>query len=296
MNQAQTLREWKINGNMAEFHRNSRHLQPEHCPMVLSFSSGKGGVGKTSVVTNLAVAMADQGKRVMILDADLGLANVDVMLGLTPKYTTRHVFTGEKNLEEILIQGPGGILILPAGSGIPELLNLNESEKLFLLNEIEELGPLVDVLLVDTAAGISDNVIYFNMATQQRIIVVTPEPTSITDAYALIKVLANQHHIKKFSILVNWARNGREAHRVYRQLSTVADRFLGLISLDYLGCIPRDDAIPRAVCRQKTVLEMYPDCKASKGFIDLSKTILNVRSNNHVDGNIKFFWKHLLGA
>jgi flagellar biosynthesis protein FlhG len=182
MNQAATLKEWGPEGQ----ERRKAHADPiarlrgkaPLCPRVVSFSSGKGGVGKTNMVTNIALAIARLGKRVLILDADLGLANVDIMLGLVPKYTIRHVFSGEKRLEEILMQGPGGMLILPAGSGIPELVHLDESEKLFLLNEMEGLGDSIDLMLIDNAAGISENVLYFNLAAQQRVIVVTPEPTS----------------------------------------------------------------------------------------------------------------------
>ena len=298
MNQAETLREWKSNGrylkNRLTDLSDGINVTASECPRVLSFSSGKGGVGKTSVVTNTALAMSRLGQRVMVLDADLGLANIDVMLGLVPKNNIKHVFSGEKSLSEILVEGPGGMLILPASSGVPELANLNEVEKLFLLNEVEELGLFIDIMLIDTSAGISDNVLFFNIAAQQRVIVVTPEPTSITDAYALIKVLVQRHHVRDFSILVNWAKNGMEAQKVYRQLASVADRFLGLLSMNYIGFVPKDDAIPRSVCHQQAVLEKYPECKASKGFMDLAKNILGERYNNHVDGGIKFFWKNLL--
>ena len=263
-------------------------------PRVLSFSSGKGGVGKTSIVTNTALAISRLGQRVMILDADLGLANIDIMLGLTPKHTIKHVFSGEKSVSEVLIEGPEGVVILPAAVGVPELAKLSNSEKLFLLNEMEELSASFDVMLIDTSAGISDNVIYFNMVAQQRVIIVTPEPASITDAYALIKVLANRHLVRNFSILVNWTKDGQEAQNVYRQLSTIASRFLGLLSMDYLGFIPKDDAIPRAVSNQKTVLEIFPGCEASNGFMDLAQYILDDRRENHAVGNVKYLWKHLL--
>jgi flagellar biosynthesis protein FlhG len=263
-------------------------------PRVLSFSSGKGGVGKTSVVTNTALAISRLGQRVMIVDADLGLANIDIMLGLAAKHTIKHVFSGEKSISEVLIEGPEGVIILPAASGVPELINLSNSEKLFLLNEIKELSAAFDILLIDTSAGISDNVIYFNMVAQQRIIIVTPEPTSITDAYALIKVLANRHLVRNFSILVNQTKDGQEAQNVYRQLSAITGRFLGLMSMDYLGFIPKDDAIPKAVANQQTVLEIFPGCEASKGFMDLAQYILDDRSKNHVDGNVKYLRGHLL--
>ncbi|MGQ9499944.1 MAG: MinD/ParA family protein [Dissulfurimicrobium sp.] len=263
-------------------------------PRVLSFSSGKGGVGKTSIVVNLAIALAKLGQKVMVLDADLGLANIDVILGLTPEYTIDQVFSGRIGLKDVLIEGPSGILILPAGSGTTELINLGESEKLFLLNEIEELGNDIDLMLIDNAAGISENVMYFNLAAQQRVVVVTPEPTSITDAYALIKVMVNKYRANSFSILINMAKDNANALKVFRQLTSVTDRFLGTLAIDYLGFIPKDDTISMAVCRQKAVLEAYPDSSASKCIRYLAKHLLISKWERPADGNIKFFWRHLL--
>lgn len=264
-------------------------------PRVMCFSSGKGGVGKTSMVTNIAIAMAGMGNRVMILDADLGLANVDVILGLTPRHTIKDLFSGEKTLEEVMVQGPRGIQVLPSGSGVPELAHLNEGEKLMLLNEMEGMQSPPDVMLIDTAAGIADNVLYFNIAARQRVVVVTPEPTSITDAYALIKVLSGRHQIRDFMILINWVKNEQEARKVFKQLSAVADRFLGMLRLLYIGFIPRDAAISKAVRQQKPALELYPDSKACREFVNVAKNILHTENKNHDDGNIKFFWKQLLG-
>jgi flagellar biosynthesis protein FlhG len=170
-------------------------------PLVVSFSSGKGGVGKTSLIINTAHALARMGKKVMILDGDLGLANVDVMLGLTPEYTLEHVLSGEKSLEDIMVHGPDGIIILPASSGITSLTTLNESEKLFILNEFSRFNIPVDIMFVDVSAGIADNVVYFNMAAQHRVIILTPEPTSITDAYALIKILFKRYFPRNYFLL-----------------------------------------------------------------------------------------------
>ncbi|MDA8161753.1 MAG: MinD/ParA family protein [Desulfobacteraceae bacterium] len=265
-------------------------------PRVLSFSSGKGGVGKTNTVVNVALALRKLGYRVMILDADLGLANIDVILGLTPNYTMSNVFSGEAGLRDVLIRGPGGILVLPAGSGTTELINLGEGEKLFLLNEMEELEKDIDIMLIDNAAGISENVMYFNIAAQQRVVVVTPEPTSITDAYALIKVMANKYKVNSFSILINLAKDSEDARRVFAKLTSAIDRFLGTIAIDYLGFIPKDDVVPMAICRQKAVLEAYPDSMASKSFAKLAVNLLNPKGREYSDGNIKFFWRHILKA
>ncbi len=296
MNQAATLKQWKAYCSFDRAPMDGKGGNCEtscSCPRVLCFSSGKGGVGKTSIVTNLAIAISRLGKKVLVLDADLGLANVDVILGITPKYSIQHVFSGERTLSDVIMKGPGGIKLLPASSGIQELCHLNESEKLFLLNEFDTLDDPVDVMLIDNAAGISDTVMYFNMAAQGRVIILTPEPTSITDAYALIKVLSTRYMVKEFSIIVNWTNSRQEAQKIFRQLTAVADRFLGFLSFHFLGHIPKDTSIPRSVRQQKPALELFPDSKACRGFRQLAENILRQQVKNN-DGNIKFFWKNLL--
>lgn len=290
MNQAINARNSKnvsyISFNAAKAERN--------VPKVICITSGKGGVGKTNIVANLAFALCRQGKRVMILDADLGLANIDILLGLAPKYTIRHVFSGEKTIAEILVDGPGGMRIMPASSGVQELAELSESQKLFLLNELDGLRSSIDIMFIDTGAGISSNVVYFNLAAQERVIVATPEPTSIADAYALIKVLFTRHDTKRFSVLVNQAHTPSEAQQVFKKLAMVADRFLGSLSLDYWGSIPYDANVPRAVRQQRAVVELYPEASSSKQFRDLAGKICGRMYDERPDGNIKFFWKNLL--
>jgi flagellar biosynthesis protein FlhG len=263
-------------------------------PRVICVTSGKGGVGKTNVVTNLAFAMTRLGKRVLILDADLNLANVDILLGLTPRFNLHHVLTGEKSLADILVEGPGGMHILPASSGILELASLTESQKLFFMSEMEALGPRVDIMLIDTGAGINDNVVYFNLAARERVVLLTPEPTSLTDAYALIKVLSSRHDVKRFRILINHCRDEKEAVAVFRKLSIVADRFLASLSLDFLGHIPYDEKLPKAVRAQRLVGELYPGSPASRTFSRLAAQIAAEEPERSADGNIKFFWQGLL--
>ncbi len=265
-----------------------------HGPRVISVTSGKGGVGKTNVTVNLALAFTRLGKKVLVLDADLGLANIDVLLGLTPRYTVEHLLGREKNFSEILIDGPGGMRILPASSGVPGLVDLNESQKLFLLDEIDLLAEDIDILLIDTGAGISSNVLYFNMAAQESIVIASPEPTSMTDAYALIKVLSTRCRKKNFMMLVNLVSGEEEAKGVFKKISKVADHFLNSLSLDYLGFIPFDEKLPLAVRHQRPVLEIYPQAVSSRCFEALAREILDRPSKSVVPGGIQFFWKRLL--
>lgn len=294
MNQAETL-EKIMTRTEQRSHRTAGRSQLPHpaAPRVISVSSGKGGVGKTNIVTNLGHSLAQAGKKVLILDADLNLANVDILLGLTPRYNLHHVFMGEKTLQEVLVRGPAGLLILPASSGIMELADLSEQQRLYFLAEMEALGAEIDIMLIDTAAGINNNVIYFNLAAQERIIVLTPEPTSLTDAYALIKVLSGRHDVKKFRILVNLARSEKEALSVFRKISMVADRFLDSLSLDYLGHVPYDSRLPQAVRAQRLVSDIFPEAQSSRTFARLSARLCGEEPDIRADGNIKFFWQGL---
>ncbi|MCX8117514.1 MAG: MinD/ParA family protein [Desulfobacterota bacterium] len=265
-------------------------------PRVISVTSGKGGVGKTNVVVNLALALSRLGKKVLVLDADLGLANIDVLLGLVPRFTIEHFFQRQKTLPEILIEGPGGIRILPASSGVSSLVHLDETQKLFLLEEVELLAEEIDLLLIDTGAGISSNVLYFNMAAQESIVVVTPEPTSLTDAYALIKVLSTHFEKRHFMVLVNFVSSEEEAKRVFRKISKVIDRFLKSLSIDYLGFIPFDEKLPQAVRHQKPVLEVFPAAQSSRRFEDLARVLQDRLLPPLPTGGIQFFWKSLFQA
>jgi flagellar biosynthesis protein FlhG len=268
---------------------------PFNCfPKVLSVTSGKGGVGKSNVVANLAFAFTQLGKRVLVVDADLGLANIDILLGLSPRYTIEHFFSGKKFLPEILIKGPGGMSIMPASSGLADLVDLDENQKILLLNEIDLMAECIDILLIDTGAGISSNVLYFNVAAQESIVVVTSEPTSITDAYALIKVLSTRFNKKDFMILVNCVSDAQEAKDVFRKISMVADRFLRSLSIDYLGFIPFDEKLPSAVKHQKAVLEIYPMAPSSRSLSELARIIAERPMRTGDKGSLQFFWKQLL--
>lgn len=265
-------------------------------PQVISVTSGKGGVGKTNISVNLAYCLARRGKRVILLDADLGLANVDVVLGLTPEYNLFHLFHEGAKLSDVLADTPYGFQILPAASGVREMLALNTGQKVSLLEAMDELEDSVDFLIVDTGAGINDNVMYFNLASQERLVVLTPEPTSLTDAYALIKVMQQNHDVYSFRILVNQAQDEKMAKDIFRRLYKACDHFLSGVALDYVGMIPRDAAVRKAVIHQKPFCVMDPGSPASRALDKTAETIQSWEVQNALDGNIKFFWKRLLFA
>lgn len=262
---------------------------------VISITSGKGGVGKTNIVANLGYALGHIGKKILILDADLGLANIDVLLGLTPKYNLSHVITGKKRLNEITIPGPGNIQILPASSGIQELTSLSRDQGILFLKELDALLDSFDILLIDTAAGISSNVMYFNTTAQEIMVVVSPEPTSITDAYALMKILSIKYSQRDFKLIVNQATSQEDADEVFRQLSLVADRFLD-IKIEYIGYIPSDNNIRKSVRCQKIVCEIYPDSDASKCFKRIAQNIIESVPIKKKNTDTNLIWKYLIGT
>ncbi|MFH2047315.1 MAG: MinD/ParA family protein [Pseudomonadota bacterium] len=265
-------------------------------PRVIAVASGKGGVGKTNIVVNLAIAFRRIGYRVLIFDADLGLANIDIIFGLNPKYNIENIINGEKELSQIIVKGPEGVDIIPASSGVQELTQLTEGQKINLLNEFDMLNRKYDLLLVDTGAGVSSNVIYFNLAADERMIVVTPEPTSVTDAYALIKILYFKYEIKNFYLILNMVNDEKEAKSVYDKFVKVVNRFMGGISIEYAGFIPRDNLLREAVARRKPVMRAFPEAKSCNSFRLLANHISKRDKNMQIDGNIKFFWKRLIGG
>ncbi len=300
MDQATNLRKM-IKGESNKIHRLKKYDESGsnstvNMPKVIAITSGKGGVGKTNVVGNLAIACQRMGKRVLIFDADLGLANIDIIFGLNPKHNIEEVIKGEKELSQVIVQGPEDVAILPASSGVQELAHLTEGQKINLLNEFDILSNMFDIMLIDTGAGISSNVTYFNMAAEERIIVVTPEPTSITDAYALIKVMFYQHGTKNFFLLLNMVRDESEAKSVYQNLSRVVAKFMGGISIDYAGFIPWDRLLQESVSRREPVVCCYPEGSSSNSFKELANYLLRQTDRRPIDGNIKFFWKNLIAG
>ncbi len=287
--QAGTLRQMRDQQNSAN---SELHMSATR---VLSITSGKGGVGKTAVVSNVAVALARLGKKVLIIDADLGLANVDVVLGISPPYNLNHFFNGERTLEEVMVEGPHGLKILPAGSGVQQFTRLDGQLKMRLIDALDALEEHFDVVLIDTEAGISDNVTYFNVAAQDILVVTTPEPTAITDAYALMKLLSTQYHQKRFLLAVNSVRNADEGLDVFEKLTMVSGRYLDIF-IEYLGAIPFDRKMHDSVRQQQVMVELYPDNKVAKAFVDLAETLMAMPQNNQAQGTLQFFWKQFLGV
>ncbi len=241
---------------------------------MIAVTSGKGGVGKTNVVANLAVCLSEMGKKVVVLDADFGLANIDVLLGLTPRFHLGHVLFGNKTLTEIMVQGPKGIRIIPASSGLQRLSELTEAQRSQLVESFEDLGTDTDYLLVDTAAGISTNVIHFLMAAHEVIVVSAPEPTAIVDAYATIKIILAEDPAKPVHVLINSVQSETEAREVFNQINTVVKRFLNS-EVGFLGHVERDGHVRQAVRSQVLVTHLYPNAPASRCFRNLANALAN---------------------
>ncbi|MBV9120269.1 MAG: MinD/ParA family protein [Chloroflexi bacterium] len=241
---------------------------------IIAISSGKGGVGKTNVVANVALAMARQGRQVLILDADLGLANIDVVMGVTPRFNLQHVISGQKSIRDVVVPTDFGVQVISGGSGLADLANLSDSQRDTLIGSLVELESMADVLLVDTGAGIGANVLQFILAAQELIIVTTPEPTAITDAYSLIKVVSRLSSDVVLKLLVNQVRTLQEAEEIANNITSVARRFLHL-EVGTLGHLPYDSSLIKAVRKQTPVLTAYPNSPSAYAFYGLAAKIWN---------------------
>jgi flagellar biosynthesis protein FlhG len=269
-----------------------RMVNPEPV-RVIAVTGGKGGVGKTNISVNLGVAMAEMGRRVMLLDADLGLANIDVMLGLHPEFDLSHVMRGERRLEEILVTGPHGMKVVPGASGVQKMAELSTAQHVGLINAFSELANDVDVLLIDTAAGISDQVVSFSRAAQEVVVVVCDEPASITDAYAIIKLLNREHGVSRFRVLANMVRTVQEGRDLYNKMCRVTDRYLDAM-LSYMGSIPYDEQLRKAVKAQRPVVDGFPRSKAAQAFKNLAKKADTWPLPTGVSGDLQFFVERLI--
>jgi len=262
---------------------------------VIAVTGGKGGVGKTTVSANLAVSIAAQGRDVMLLDADLGLANVDVVLGLHTRFHMGHVVRGECSLEDAIVTGPHGLQIVPASSGIKHMANLSEAEHAGIIRAFSDLYHRVDVLVVDTAAGLQESVTTFTQAAHHVVVVVCDEPASITDAYALIKVLSRDHGVSRFQILANQTRRSGEGPDLFQKISRVCDRFLN-VSLQFAGSVPFDDYLRRAVQRQSAVVDAYPASISSIALKNLALKADKWSVPQGARGHLEFFVERMVGA
>ena len=260
-------------------------------PKIVAVTSGKGGVGKTNVVANLSVCLSELGKKVVVLDADFGLANLDVLLGLTPRYHLGHVLYGNKTLTEIMVQGPKGIRIIPASSGLQRMSELTAAQRNHLVESFANLDCDTDYFFIDTAAGISRNVIHFLLSAQEVIVVSAPEPTAIVDAYAVIKIILAEDPKKHIQVLINSVDQSDDAHEVFCQINSVVKRFLNR-EIDYLGHIERDAHVPQAVRSQTLVTHRFPNAPASRCFRDLARRMARQdASSPSTDGLV---WEKLL--
>lgn len=262
-------------------------------PTVIAISSGKGGVGKTNLSVNLAVALGQRGARVLCIDADLGLANMDILMGLAPTATTSDLVRGDATIDEVLLEGPQNVWLLPGASGQYDLANLNDQQRQSLFTAIDSLDEDFDAVVVDTGAGVGTNSVGFASAAKDIIIVVTGEPTSVADAYGMIKVLSVRCGVRRVKILTNMVRSAAEGERVYRRLASLADRFLQ-ISLDFLGHIPRDPMVERAVMRGEPFLLSHPDCPAARACTSIAGKLANSTDVDDRQGAIRLFWRKLL--
>lgn len=269
--------------------------RPPRPTRVIAVTSGKGGVGKSTVSINLATALAAAGSRVTLLDADLGLANIDVLLGLAPSHTLADVLDGTCSLKEILLEGPAGVRIVPASSGVQRMAELSDRERAGLMNAFSELEGSMDIMVVDTAAGIAANSLQFCEASQEVIVVVCNDPASITDAYATIKVINQRTRRDRFRVLVNMVQNDGEARDIFNRLIKATERFLD-VTLDFIGAIPFDRCVGQAARRRGPVVSCYPASPAGTAFKKLAAVADTWPESRSASGQLEFFLERMIQA
>ena len=260
---------------------------------VIAVTGGKGGVGKSNISVNLGVALAQMRRRVVLLDGDLGLANIDVLLGLKAEKNLTDVLSGSCDLSDILLKGPAGLKIVPASSGVQQMASLGPQEHAALIHAFSELSDQLDVLIVDTAAGISDTVISFVRASQEVVVVVCDEPSSITDAYALIKLLNREYGMFRFRVIANMTRTTQEGRLLFNKLNGVCERFLD-VSLQYVGHVPFDENVRKAGQKQKPLIEYAPISKASQAIRAIAEQVDQWPLPSSARGHLEFFVESLL--
>lgn len=296
--QAAGLRAMQSNasgGNLPEKHTSGSgggKKRPSKPVRVIAVASGKGGVGKTNVSVNLGISLSKLGNRVLLMDADMGLANVDIMLGLQTEFNLSHVLDGEKTLKEVMVDAPGGLKIIPAASGVKRMAQLTPMENAGIINAFNELDGILDVLLIDTAAGIADSVVSFCRAAQEVVVVVTDEPASMTDAYALIKVLSKEYNVKGFKLLANMTRSEQHGQQLYQKVAKVCEQFLD-IHIDYLGTVPFDHDLRESIQKQAPVVIAKPSSASAQAFKMMANQVQQWPIPTDVTGYLQFFVESL---
>jgi len=260
---------------------------------VLSITSGKGGVGKTHTSVNLSLTLTKQGKKVLLIDADMGLANVNILLGFETAATLGDVVAGKSSIDDVIVSHTLGFDIIPAASGVAELTRLSEDERQLLISSFQTFASTYDYIIIDTAAGIGGNVMYFNSAAEDVLVVVDPEPTSITDAYALIKVCSTDHGIQDFKVIANRVPAQKNGKDVYAQLAVATDKFLQ-VGLKYLGQVTRDDCVNQAVMEQRPYLDLYPGCEASLDIQKIASKLIKEEKSRSPKGGMHLFFEQML--
>jgi len=283
VDQADSLRQLAASGKIAK------------APLkVYAVTSGKGGVGKTNITANLATVAARAGKRVLIIDADLGLANIEIVLGLKPRYHLGDLLDGGATIEQVLVPGPPGVMLLPAGSGVQSLTQLTDEQKLRFVEALAPIEEMFDVVLIDSGAGIGENVLFFVGAAQEAILVVSPEPTSLVDAYAVVKVLSQKAGVRTFNVIVNPVVDELAARGVFQKLTTVTSRFLEA-KVRHLGYVPRDENLHRAIMAQRPVCEMFPSSPSARALVAIADRLFDNKqgATAPVEGGLKLMWQRL---
>lgn len=260
----------------------------------ISITSGKGGVGKTTLVANLALSLAQNGKKVLILDGDLGMANIDILFGIKANGNIHDIVSGKREMKDILVEVSKGIFLIPGGSGIVEFNHMNHFERRALVEAVSSLPLGFDYLLVDTAPGIAENVLFLNSAVQTVSVVVTPDPASIADAYALIKVLNRNYKVNHFSIICNQVRDEQEGLNLYKRFNDVVNKFL-FVGLDYWGFVPNDVVLKKANQMQRLIMRQDINADSSKAIRQISNLLELSSKRIESTGGMKMFWDQVVG-
>lgn len=270
-----------------------RQMKASQPVRVIAVTSGKGGVGKSNITVNLAVSLAQSGEHVMVMDADMGLANIDVLLGLSPQMNLSHVINSECTLEDTIIDGPAGIRIIPASSGVAAMSDLTPAQNAGVIRSFSELTHPVDTLIIDTAAGLSDSVVSYTRAAREVIVVVCDEPASITDAYAMIKVLNRDYSVHRFHVLANQTTSIQQGRELYNKLARVSEKYLD-VALNFVGAVPYDDYLKKAVQKQKCVVEAFPRSPSAMAFRQIAKKAQQWPVPKNMEGHLEFFIERLV--